>query len=111
MATIADALGMTLPEPEDRGSRTPAAHEGAAPAAPVLDALEQESGRSAHAIDARMTLAGDLDLDALGLYAVVTPAERALHVQVPDERIQTLRTVADLLQAFGVEGYASSSPA
>lgn len=115
MTTIAEALGMALPEPE-RARAQGEGHEDAAPAGPVLEALAQESGREAGSIRPDMTLAGDLDLDVLGLYAVVTPAERALHTQIPDRRVQGLRTVRDLLDAFGAGGgtdsaQASSSPA
>ena len=101
MGTIADLFG-------DQLRATVGADDGADGAAGELAPasspgskadLVEESGLEPGSARAELTLRGDLDLDDLGLCAVVARFERAAGARCPDAEIEQWRTLGDLLSA------------
>jgi len=124
MGTIAELLGFDLSDPtppgDGEGEATPAdeggaaavagtGEPGAAPAsepsgAPasdevVLAAVLAETSLEPSAAREELTLVGDLDLDTIGRYAVITSVEHELGVQFRDAEVDSLETLGDLLTA------------
>ena len=75
------------------GSKADLAEEAA------MEAVLEESGLEPGSARAELTLRGDLDLDDLGLCAVVARFERAAGARCPDAEIEQWRTLGDLLSA------------
>lgn len=65
----------------------------------ALSALIDHSTLDPHAARRDLTLRGDLDMDDLQLYAVVTQMERALKRSFPDEDVHSWVIVGDILDA------------
>ena len=65
----------------------------------AMEAVLEESGLEPGSARAELTLRGDLDLDDLGLCAVVARFERAANARCPDAEIEQWRTLGDLLSA------------
>lgn len=122
MGTIAELLGFDLSDPTppegaddttaDEGDAPAGAGSGTAVAAPgsevggapasdeaVLAAVLAETSLEPTAAREDLTLVGDLDLDTIGRYAVITSVEHELGVQFRDAEIDSLETLGDLLTA------------
>ncbi len=113
MGTIAELLGYSLSDAPvaEPASQGPAAEgpgdEGGAGALTgadrareaVMVAVLAETGHEPGDARRELTLAGDLDLDTLGLYAVVSAVEHETRVTFTDEDIASWVTLGDLLDA------------
>lgn len=128
MGTIAELLGYSLSEPTppegpgseavptstdiDEGGAAAVGSTGAVSAAPgqgvaaaptpdevVLAAVLAETSLEPSAAREDLTLAGDLDLDTIGRYAVVTAIEHGLGTEFRDEDVDAWETLGDVLAA------------
>lgn len=111
MGTIAELLGFDLSDPTPpEGTDATTADEGDAVEAPgseggdapasdeaVLAAVLAETSLEPTAAREDLTLVGDLDLDTVGRYAVITSVEHELGVQFRDAEVDSLETLGDLL--------------
>lgn len=106
MGSIAELLGYSLvPETEPERVSDEAKTDGISEASSSEDdarevammAVLDESTLDPQAARADLTLKGDLDLDDLGLYAIVTRIEHDLSLSLLDERVESWRTLGELL--------------
>lgn len=117
MGTIAELLGYSLTDAD--ASREPSNEPGgaappdeSAPSDPrdrdsretAMSAVLEETDLDPDHTRAELSLADDLDLDTLSLYAIVARIEHDLSICIPDETIGAWRTLADLLD--GVDAAA-----
>ncbi|MCD4549333.1 phosphopantetheine-binding protein [Schaalia sp. lx-260] len=65
----------------------------------AMTALLAETGIEAQDMRADLTLRGDLDLDVIGLYAVISTIEHECRISFTDLEIHKWHTVEDFLQA------------
>jgi acyl carrier protein len=63
----------------------------------VTDILREAAGVPASRVSPEKTFAGDLEVDSLSMYEVAMMTQERFKVEVPDEDMKTLRTVADLV--------------
>ncbi|HHT41278.1 MAG TPA: acyl carrier protein [Actinomyces sp.] len=114
--SIAEMLGMELPdEPADSDQpESDSADTGVAGSADEAQSSDQEDSdpveeavvaaplaeSTVPAVDFRpdLTLAGDFDLDKIGLYAVVASIEQDLKITLKDADIDSASTLADLME-------------
>lgn len=72
----------------------------------VLAAVLAETDLDPAQARADLTLTGDLDLDTLSLYAIVTSVERELRCSFADETVASWQTLGDILSAVDAIGKA-----
>lgn len=65
----------------------------------VLAAIVAETNLEPSRARLDLTLAGDLDLDDLGLYGVVAAIEHELRLSFADEHVRSWQTLGDILNA------------
>ncbi len=116
MGTIAELLGFDLSEedPEsDAAAVVDGQHgidedDGARVADPVVEAVNaaiaEETGSEPDQVLADSMLVADLDLDALGRYAIVTTVERSLKISLRDEDVDRAETAGDLVDLARTAG-------
>ncbi|MEW6544979.1 MAG: acyl carrier protein [Nitrospirota bacterium] len=66
-------------------------------AARIQQALAEYLKRDVHTIDPRDSLRDDLGLDSMATIELLFRIEEAFDLQIPDEDLQHLRTVADVI--------------
>ncbi|MCI6411131.1 MAG: phosphopantetheine-binding protein [Schaalia hyovaginalis] len=103
MGSIAELLGYSLlPEPDaapdDEAPRgAPAASKADLAREAAMAAVLEETGLDPDEARADLTLRGDLDLDDLGLYAIVARIEHDLSLVLPDELVDSWGTLGSIL--------------
>lgn len=75
----------------------------------VLAAIVAETNLEPSQARLDLTLRGDLDLDDLGLYAVVAAVEHELRCTFTDETVRSWQTLADILDAANEAGKTPQS--
>ncbi|MDO4259648.1 MAG: acyl carrier protein [Actinomycetaceae bacterium] len=104
MGTIGELLGYSFNEPEDSSSEDSSGQLSPNNSAPqetaeeramavVLEHTDLDPAAARH----DLTLAGDLDLDRIGLWTMVTAIEHSLGVTFPDSDVNSWTTLGDLL--------------
>ena len=98
MGSIGDQLGIDLTELLDMDEPPQSDQEdndtvGEA----VMNALLEETSIEPDRMRADLTLEGDLDLDTLGRYSVISQIEHELGITLIDRDVGALTTVEDLL--------------
>lgn len=63
----------------------------------VIAALVAPTGIAAEHIKPEDTLAGDLRMDSLDTLEAILAVEEACRVEIPDELVESIRTVGDLI--------------
>ena len=109
MGTIADLLGYALEEPHDpdtSGITAPPVGQTRTDGSPVptsdevvMSAVLEETDFDPADARADLTLAGDLDIDELGRWAIAADVEHALRTTFPDAQVESWSTLDDILTA------------
>jgi acyl carrier protein len=59
--------------------------------------LSDVAGVSAEAVELEKSLIDDLDIDSLSMVEIAMEVEKALGIGIPDEQLQNIKTVADVV--------------
>ena len=59
--------------------------------------LSDVAGVSAEDVELGKSLIDDLDIDSLSMVEIAMEVEKALGIGIPDEQLQNLKTVADVV--------------
>lgn len=103
MGSIAELLGYSLaPQPDPAGDDdashdSPASSQAELARQVAMEAVLEETGLDPEAARADLTLQGDLDLDDLGVYAIVARIEHDLSLVLPDDVVESWETLGALL--------------
>jgi acyl carrier protein len=73
----------------------------------LAEVLEEVAGTPADAVVPTATFDKDLDIDSLTMVEVVVACEERFGVTIPDEALETLRTVGDAVQYIADAGVAA----
>lgn len=105
--SIAEMLGIDMPEEDEDAAASGSAEESGdahgdaaqsdAVQEAVVSAFLAESTLDAEAFRSDLSLVKDLDLDEIGLYAVVASVEDDLKITLKDADIEQLETLQDLV--------------
>lgn len=63
----------------------------------VINALAEQTDRKPESIHRAHSLAHDLHMDSLDIIEAVMRVEEACHIEMPDEEVEQIDTVADLI--------------
>lgn len=70
----------------------------------LAEVLEEVAGTPADKVVPEATFDGDLDVDSLTMVEVVVACEERFGVRIPDEALESLRTVGDAVDYIAKAG-------
>ncbi len=77
----------------------------------LAEVIEEVSGVAADKVTREATFENDLEIDSLTMVEVVVECESRFGVRIPDEALETLKTVGDAIDYIASSDSAAGVPA